>query len=314
VQLNFFYSVTFPVVTNIGNSAAIGSAESSRQLGGYLSRGEAGVETLLELVNVSSTVWRPSLAIGSYPGERLGVLISDKAARDLGVRPGDTITLRYPRRTGLLSYDWTETEVEVSGIHPLSLRFQTYVDIRHADILGLAGQANAIHVTPFVGVTQDEVKKVLFAQFGVASVQAVSAVIRVFEDLIGEFAGIFRVIQLAAIALAVLIAYNSTSIVLDERARDMATMFAFGVRVRTALRVAITENLLTNLLGTAVGYGFGLACLTILFGQMVTAIIPEITMTVSVQWLTLAMAILASLLNSRKLTRMDIPAMLRVME
>lgn len=110
-------------------------------------------------------------------------------------------------------------------------------------MMGLSGMVNALQVNPAAGVSQDEVKRALFNQTGVASVQPVATVIRVFEDIIGEFVSIFSLMQVAAVALAILIAYNSTSISLDERAREIATLFAFGVRLRTALRVAVVENL-----------------------------------------------------------------------
>ncbi|MCL4250594.1 MAG: FtsX-like permease family protein [Anaerolineae bacterium] len=322
VQLNFFYPENSPIIANISQSPVVSGADASLKLGGYMIHDDTTVETLLDMVDMTSTLWRPSLASGSYPGERPGVLISAIAARDLGVQPGDTITLRHPQRTGLLSYGWAESEVEVSGIHPLPLRFQTYMDFRQAEMMGLAGLVNALQVTPAPGVTQDQVQQALFDQFGVASVQPVSAVIRVFEDLIGEFVAIFSVMQVAAVILAVLIAYNSTSINIDERRRDMATMFAFGTRVRTALRVEIVEHLLTSIFGTALGCVLGFAFLVVLLTQVFDVVIPDIEMTITVQPLTLLVAlvigvlvaVLTPILNLRKLIGMDIPSTLRVME
>ena len=87
------------------------------------------IETLLEMVNMNSTLWRPSVIEGSYPRESPGVLFSTNAARDPGMQPGDRVTLRHPQRIGLLTYDWVETEVEISGIHPLPLRVQTYMSL-----------------------------------------------------------------------------------------------------------------------------------------------------------------------------------------
>lgn len=105
VQLNFFYPANSPVVTNISQSPVIGTSDPFLKLGGYLIHNGTTIETLLEMVNVESDLWRPSLSRGTYPGEHPGLLISEAAARDLGVQSGDMITLRHPRRTGLLSYD-----------------------------------------------------------------------------------------------------------------------------------------------------------------------------------------------------------------
>ncbi len=322
VELNFFYPVDSLMVRNIRDSAAVGSSEPALRLGGYLMHDGTSIETLLDLVNMSSALWRPSVVEGEYPDDRPGVLLSTSAARDLGVRPGDTLTLRHPQRTGLMSYDWAETEVQVSGIHPLPLRFQTYMALEQAQMMGLAGLANAVQVVPAAGVTQDQVKQALFNQFGVVSIQPVSALIRVFEEVIGEFASIFLVMQGAAVILALLIAYNSTSINLDERAREMATMFAFGIRIRTALRVAITENLLTSALGTVFGCVLGFMILVFMLTQVFGNVMPDIEVTVALHLLTfgaaalvgLLAAVLTPTLNVGRMTRMDIPATLRVME
>jgi len=322
VELNSFYPEQSPVVSNVSQSPVVGAAEPALKIGGYLIHAGTTIETLLELVNMESTLWRPSISTGAYPGEQPGLMLSERAARDLGVQPGDTITLRHPRRTGLLSYDWVETEVLVSGTHPLPLRFQTYMDLRHADMMGLSGIINEVQVIPAPGITSDDVKQVLFDQRGVASVQPVAAVIRVFEELIGEFVSIFSVMQAAAVVLALLIAYNSTSINLDERAREMATMFAYGVRVRTALRVSVTENLLASILGTIVGCGVGVLLMIFMLTQVFSTVIRDIEITVSLELMTFTVALLVGvlvavftpLLGIGKMTQMDIPSTLRVME
>ncbi len=322
VELNFFYPEQSPTVSNVSQSPVVGAAEPALKIGGYLIHAGTTIETLLELVNMESTLWRPTISRGEYPGELPGLLLSERAARDLGIQPGDTITLRHPRRSGLLSYDWVETEVLVSGTHPLPLRFLTYMDLRHADMMGLSGIINAVQVIPAPGVTQDEVKRVLFDQHGVASVQPVAAIIRVFEELIGEFVSIFSVMQAAAVVLALLIAYNSTSINLDERAREMATMFAYGVRVRTALRVAAAENLLASILGTLVGCGVGILLMVFMLTQVFATVMRDIEVTTSMELLTLGaavlvgvlVAVLTPLLNIGKMLQMDIPSTLRVME
>ena len=59
------------------------------------------------------------------------------------------------------------------------------------------------------------------------------------------------------LVFALLIAYNATSINADERARERATLFAFGMRPRRALSLEMAEGVLIGLLATAVGVGAG---------------------------------------------------------
>jgi putative ABC transport system permease protein len=69
----------------------------------------------------------------------------------------------------------------------------------------------------------------------VASVQPLAATSQVVEDSLDDFAEVFRVLQVFIVVLALLIAYNAASINADERARERATLFAFGLPLRRVL-------------------------------------------------------------------------------
>lgn len=57
----------------------------------------------------------------------------------------------------------------------------------------------------------------------------------------------------AALLLAGLIAFNSAAINVDERRREHATMFAFGLPVSAVPRTAVVENALLGIAATLVG-------------------------------------------------------------
>jgi putative ABC transport system permease protein len=119
-----------------------------------------------------------------------------------------------------------------------------------------------------------------------------------------------------------LITYNSTSINVDERAREIATMFAFGTPVREVTRMAMLENLITGILGTLVGLGLGYIALVALLTNATQTTMPDLNVTIGLAPSTLVMAVLfgvvvvmlTPLLSIRKMIGMDIPATLRVME
>jgi putative ABC transport system permease protein len=322
VDLNFFYPVNSSVVTAIQQSPVIAQSEPGLRLGGYLMHNGKTIETFLDMVNPDSTVWKPTVVEGKRSSDQPGVLLSEKAAKDLGVEVGQTITLKHPQREGLLSYGWVETEVEVLGIHALPMRFQTYMDIEQAKLMGLAGIVNNLQVIPAPGHTPDDVKQAMFRQAGVASVQPTNAVVKTFEDLLGMFVSMLFVIVVAAIGLAFLIAYNSTSINMDERSREMATMFAFGVRIRTVTRMAVVENLVLGVLGTTVGYFVGRMLFWWILDTKVSSQLADVGVVVTVAPTTLLTAVLIGvlvvaltpLLSIRRMVKMDLPSTLRVME
>ena len=156
-------------------------------------------------------------------------MLARKAADDLGVTVGDTVTVEHPARQGD-GFAVVQTPMRVAAIHPSPFRFNAYIDRSQLDAFGVPGAANAAYLLPAAGHTPDDVQRELFSLPGVASVQPVAVSTRVVEDSLKDFTGIFQVLELFILVLAVLIAYNATSINADERARERATLFAFGMR------------------------------------------------------------------------------------
>jgi putative ABC transport system permease protein len=139
---------------------------------------------------------------------------------------------------------------------------------------------------------------------------------------IESFTDILAITELASLALALLVAYNTAAITIDERSREHATMFAFGVPLRTVLRISLIESLVMGMLGTIIGIGLGYAVVTYVVRVLTPAVLPEVGASVTLSSRTLLIAILLSttaaimapLLSGRRLQRMDIPSTLRVVE
>jgi putative ABC transport system permease protein len=145
---------------------------------------------------------------------------------------------------------------------------------------------------------------------------------KLMEDLMSQFVGVFQVFEIVVLVLAVLIAFNAASIAVDERRRENATMFAYGVRPRTVVRMLVAESTIVGVLATIVGLIGGLALFQYFITQWAQTM-PEIAIPVQMSPATLLWAVgvgvvavgLAPLLTApRKLRRMDLPSTLRVME
>lgn len=194
--------------------------------------------------------------------------------------------------------------------------------MEHAALFNLQGIANTASVLPASGVATTDVQRELFSLQAVASVQSVTAVTDAVRDAFGQILGVIQVMVFAVLLLALLIAFNTAAINLEARAREHATMFALGVKMRTALRMAMAESLVIGAVATILGIAGGLAMVWWMASRLLAKTLPEFALPVVLRQETLlfvaimgVMAVaLAPLLTVRRMRRMDLPATLRLME
>ncbi len=321
VSLNDFYPVDGPLVSQVSSTEGVDQAVPSVILPGQLAS-EAQFDAIVQLIDMDNELWTPSLLRGGLQASGPSVVINQKAARDLGVEVGDTVTLRHPYRESRHAWRMTQTEVQVAGIHRGILRTDVYMDLDGAAIMNLAGLVNGVQVNPAADAQLDQVRRRLTQTQGVASVRQVSASLKGVDDLLNQYVGVFVVLQVIVLIMAFLVAFNTTRSSMEEHRRDIATMFAFGARVRTVVRMAITENFITGLLATLLGIGLGWLVLSQPLMQMFESDAPELSPVVSVSLSTYGWAVLIGIVVvsltpivlTRRLLHMDIPSTLRVIE
>ncbi len=321
VGLDTFRPVVAPELVAIQEAGTVAVAEPTLRLASSVSSARDDIDIFVELADFRAGMWSPSLTSGSLDSGR-GILLSEKAAADLGVGIGDTVTLRHPRREGLASFTFVDTLVPVAATHPHPVRAFAYMDIGNVDLFNLAGIANAVNVLPEEGASTGDVQRELFALDHVAAVQSVTAVTEAVRDAFGQILGIIQIMVSIVLLLALLIAFNTAAINLDARAREHATMFAFGVKIRTALRIAITESFIVGVLATILGALGGLAMVWWMTNQLLAETLPDFALDVVLRTSTvatvaimgIAAVTLAPVLIVRRMRRMDLPGTLRLVE
>ena len=321
VTLDFFYPPDAEVVTDLATVPEVASIEPQLDLGGtFLGPDDTEIDSLIQFVPFDSATWTPTVVEGSLDTDG-GIVIAQKAADDLGVAPGDTVRLSHPLRQGL-GYTFVESDVPVAAIHPNPYRFVSYMSLDDADLMGMEGLVNAVSVRPADGVTLDQLKEALFGRPGVAAVEGINEVAGSIRDTLEELLGFLAVLQAFVLLMALLIAFNTSSISSDERRREHATMFAFGLPTRTVMRLMVTESVLLGGIGTLVGIVVGRVLLAWLVGVLLPDTVPDLQIRVDVAASTYLTALIlgvvavavAPLLTWRRLKRMDIPSTLRVVE
>ncbi|HEX9260878.1 MAG TPA: FtsX-like permease family protein, partial [Acidimicrobiales bacterium] len=282
--------------------------------------GHDEIDLALEVIDFEKATWTPRVTQGGPPGGD-GILLAAKAASDLGVGVGDTVDVRHPRREGE-GHTMVTTKMRVSGLHAIPARGFAYLDRSQADLLGLSGLVNRVQVLPATGYATIDVQRALRNQPIVVSAVPVGEATDAFDESLRQFGGILRALQAIVLGLALLVAFNSASIAADERARENATMFAYGVQVRSVLAMSMAESAVIGLLSTLVGAFAGYMVLRWMLGSLLARTLPEIgipaylspSTIVTIVGLGVVVVALAPLFTVRKLRRVDIPATLRVVE
>ena len=323
IALDTVYPQDSPIVKRVLDAPGAADAEPMLRVGGLISNGDdESFEVLLQLMDFESNLWLPTIEEGSLDGQSPGVVIAKGAADDLGVGPGDVVTLRHPVITGQGMFSLGQSELRVAGVHVHPMRIGVYMDLEHGEQIGIGGMANIVQAQPAAGVTVGELKKEVFGLPGVGSVQKATASSDVFKDQFEQYTAILAFILTAVVLLALLIAYNTASINMDERRRETATMFAYGVPVRTVLGMTMLENALLGVIATIIGLVAGYLMLQWVVLVLMPNTFPELSMDIAFNPFGLALVIavsviavtVAPLLIVRRLRRMDVPSTLRVME
>ncbi len=321
VSLDGFYPADGPQVDAVAEAATVAGAEPTLRVGGRLSTPAEEIDVIVELLDLETASWRPTITEGAID-EQMGVIITEKAAQDLGVGVGDTVTLRHPERTGPLSFTFSDSRLPVLALHPYPVRNFVYMDAADASLMGLTGIVNTVQVDPVDTVAEGDLQRELFSLPGVASVLPVLSVTEALQEQMGIFTSVIQLIAVLVLVLAVLIAFLTSSISLDARVREHATMFAYGVRIRTALRMAVTESVIIGFVATVVGIAGGLAILSWMTSSLLASTLPDIGLSVVLKPATIVTVVVlgvvavavAPLFNVRRMRRLDLPGTLRLVE
>ena len=318
VSLDSFYPAHGDTVDAVRALPAVGSVRTGLLMPVTARNAHGRAVDLAAEVLPESPPWTPTLSTGRLDG---GIVLARKAADDLGVHVGDSIVLEHPQADagGMRT---AHSTITVSGIQPSPMRAFAYLDASHAALFGLTNHTNELTVQPAPGHTPADVQRSLLGVAHVTSAQSVRSAADGLRESLDQFVGILDIAAAVTLLLALLIAFNNTSIGADERAREHATMMAFGLPPRTVLGMVTFEAVLIGALGIAAGVAGGYGLLSWMVATTIPNVMPEIGVTAALTPGTIAAAFLlglttvslAPLFTLRRLRRMDIPATLRIVE
>jgi putative ABC transport system permease protein len=328
VQLEGFVPSDGAVVGELAGLDGVAAVEPQLVLPGVLDPGPEEIDLAVTVLNLDDGLseagtprWTPTLVEVADPGDRPGIVLAAKALEDLSLEVGDEVVTRVPTRS-TSGFVLTDVTFRVSGVHADPIRTLAYVDVDDAGALGLGGVTNSVVVTPASGTSTDALRRAAFDLPGIATIQPVADLTGLLADALDQFSSALAIAGLAVLVLAGLVAFNSSAISVDERQREHATLFAFGLPVGRVVRLLVVEGLVVGIAATMVGLAGGYVLVRWIVGSVISETVPDIGLVVEVSGGTVVAAVVTGvvavactpLLLTRRLMRMSIPDALRVME
>lgn len=191
-----------------------------------------------------------------------GVIVSEKLAKTLGVKNGDTV---------LIEENGKEAEFKVSGIcenymygyvfASPEIYSQAFEKEAEFDLFMCTAKENL----PF---DEDKVGSEYLDTEGVLGVSFISASVKSFDEMISSLNYVVLVMIISAAALAFVVLYNLTNINIAERKREISTLKVLGFRNGETSAYIYRENILLTLLGVGAGLVLGVW----LLGYIITTV------------------------------------------
>ena len=206
------------------------------------------------------------LADGRAPAAA-GEVVMDKAtADDGGFAVGDPVTVLTASGSEEFTVVGTTRFGKVDS--PLGATLAVFDLATAQDVLGLTGRLSAIAVVAEPDLTQEELARRIGEVLpeGVEAItgeQLTSEQQSQTRDALGFFNTFLLVFALIALFVGSFIIYNTFSIIVAQRTREMALLRALGAGRRQVLNSVMVEALVTGLIASAIGVvaGLGVAVL-----------------------------------------------------
>ena len=171
-----------------------------------------------------------------------GLLLSRYLAEDLDVAPGDTLTVSSPALGG------RKYTLPVRGVINQYLGSGVYMSREQMDRLGGRG----LYTGALIGSGED-IKVTLGRVGNVASIYSTQDLIRVFNDFMGLIIVSYSMLVLIGGILGFTILFNTTSVAIEERAREFSSMRVLGYTQKEIFQTLVRENVLATIAGIILG-------------------------------------------------------------
>ena len=192
-------------------------------------------------------------------GEKLGfdsgIIVTEKMTKLLGVKSGDTVTLRIS--------DGNTREVTIGAVTEHYTSHYMYIpEEKYAELFGEVPDYNIVYFRNGMSAeqsVQDDFTTRMLSVNGVLTVTVNSGASSQFADMMKIMDLVVVVLIVSAGALAFVVLYNLTNVNITERIREIATLKVLGFYDKEVSSYVFRENNILSVMGGILGLGIGVA-------------------------------------------------------
>ncbi len=206
------------------------------------------------------------LVAGKGPRAPNQIVIDKKSADDAGYKPGDTVPV--VTKTGRANYDLTGIVKFGDSNSLLGATITAFTPATAAKVLAVPGTYDNISVKAAAGVSQQEVVRNIRASLQgdpqaknveVLTGDAVTTESQDnFKDQLSFFSTFLLVFGVIALLVGSFIIFNTFSIIVAQRGRELALLRALGAGQRQVINSVLVEAVLVGLTASIIGFVGGI--------------------------------------------------------
>lgn len=312
IKVNFSKFLNLEEVKNIRNISGVNKIEPILETGVEIQNGwkkkNVGLTAIIRDPQMYRVVDKSGKPV-AIP-ER-GIVIPEKLAEELGIKLNDKVILKP------LLPEMDKTEVLVKGIATQYIGMSAYSSLEDINyILGEGVITNSVVLRLENNSFENEVKEKLKDMGAVSSVQSKSDALNALMKNMAAMTSSIGIMILLAAILSIAVVYNTATINIFERQRELATLKVLGFKDNEIKKLIFNENYII----TAFGLLLGLPCGSLLGNFMMSTFttdfysFPFVTKSLTYVYsiaLTIVFTVLANLILMKKIRKISIVEVLK---
>ena len=211
------------------------------------------------------------LTDGRAPEADDEIVIDRKSAKDTGYQVGDMVTVQSPG--GVDSFELVGIARFGTTDSPGGASYVMWTEAAAMRWVGEEGRFSSISVAAEDGVSQQQLADSIDDTLQAADASGTEVVTGTeiteetqsdIKQSLSFITTFFLVFAVIALVVGTFVIYNSFSIIVAQRTREMALLRAIGARRRQVRRAVLAEAVVVGLVGATVGFVIGLGVATLL--------------------------------------------------